>query len=336
MKKLPVYLLLTLLSGCGNSSSSQKANSELDSISKRLVETKYINSDEISCNYINGEKDYEVKSLTSDVVSGILQTKFDVIIPYEMTKEVVVELKQSINENGKFSANSFWSKLTHSTKKALNDYLIEKFGRLSDKDFNLKRKLIAYAFTVYTELEQINKNKKDFKPAVRLKTDHHNRFEEFIVAFSYDIRDIIDLEICNIHELENIKTPNELIMPSDIVSNVDCKNLEGSKVTFTIQTNKKLYVKVNGINYSDNIEVDIDKIKTSENKYVKRMSYEDSEVEIDVKIFKKRRNNAYYDSSTGSFIYDTIKYLNINIEKRDHSKLKYNRMDCRAIKPFVI
>tara|TARA_Y100000385_G_C13065912_1_gene626688 strand:+ start:455 stop:1444 length:990 start_codon:yes stop_codon:yes gene_type:complete len=329
MKKLPLFLFLAVLNSCGDGNKNDdkkvsKVNPE------DLVNTRYIKANEIACNYTNGEEDFDANNLNGEIISGFLQTEFDIIFPKNISFKIIKELKESSARGEKVTSNNFWSLLSQNGQSSLNDYLIKNYGTLKDKEFNTKRRLTAYAFTIFTEIE-------NYQQAITIKATSSKLFKEFTVAFSYDIRERIKLDHCLDRAIKNVEVPINQLLPSKIVTNVICEDFYGENtVSFQIHKDNKMYLTVDTDILLDKVEMNVEDVKISNLKRYKRLNYNDNEHEIDVRIYKKKTSNAYYDVQSRSFIYDTIKYLNIEFKRKGHQNIELTRLDCRAIKPFVI
>lgn len=335
MKKLPFFLFLTLLTSCGDRKKNDQDN--ISSTTQDHVSTKYINSTEIACNYSGGKKNFESKNINGEIVSGILQTKLDIIIPYKLSNKIISELKRYREKNSKLTAKNFWNSLSKAGRLSLNNYLLEKYGTQNNENFNLKRKLIAYAFTINTELEQNKRVKKKFKQAIRFKSNNHKEFQEFTIAFSDDIREIVDLEVCNIHEIDNIKVPNDTLLPSNILTNVVCQQFDTkNKIVFKMYDDKIFNIDIHTENMIDQIVINSDNIKSINAGKYQTYKYSDPNYKFSIQIKENKTNNGYYSYIYESYINNTIDHLNFEIKKQGHSKLKLKRFDCVPIKPFTI
>lgn len=329
MKKLPALVMLSVLVACGDSNTNSDSSLNSNTAST-AVNTHYINANEISCNYSNGEEDFDAHNMNGDIISGVMQTEFDIIFPKNLSFKIIKELKEKAAHGNKISSNNFWEILSDNGRNKLNDYLLKNYGTLKDSEYNLKRRLTAYAFTIFTEIE-------NYQQAISIKATGSKLFKDFTVAFSYDIRERVKLKHCLDSKITNINLPSNLLKPSDILTNVVCEDFYGDNtVSFQIHKDNKMYLSMDTEILLETIEFNLDDVEVNDRRLYKSLKLGDNEHKIDIKVYKKKTSNAYYDVQSRSYIYDTIKYLNINFERKGHQSIQLNKLDCKAVKPFII
>ena len=330
MNKSALYLSLLLLAACGGQVTKENNSGNSGTKSVDSVGTVFVESKDIACNYKDGVLQTDTLNTDDAIINGVQQTKFDIIFPKNLSYKIINELKNYVVKNQKITVTNFWSVLSVSGKKALNDYLIKNYGTSNDNSFNLKRRLTAYAFSIFIENE-------NYQQAIRLKTTSSKQFKDFTVAFSYDIRERIDLRVCNDEELDIISVPTNLLMPSDIITNAVCKDFyEKNIVSIQIHKDQNVYLTLETDRILDNVIIPLSDLKIKNNRNYKMLNFNNDDYKIYLEIKKNKENNAYYDRQLRSFVYDTIEYLNLDYTKEGHSITKLIRLDCYVTKPFKI
>lgn len=336
MKKLPLLLTLSFMSACGdgkNSSSTSKSNNN------EVATTNFVQANEVICNYNNGELQGRFESLNNYIINGYQQTRFEALFELSLTNNIVNELRDYSKANGKISAKDFWNIISSSGRQHIEAEILKKFSSYNDKQYNLKRKLIAYAFTYYSEITPRDPKAKEYRKAIRFKSSHHPEFKEFIIAFNNDVREIIDLDICEIDLIDRIDLPKESLMPSDIVTNIVCKIDEGNdtaEIVFQVHKDENLYINLKTGNIVDHIVLDKNRITTKTRRSYKSYKYKDQNYDVRFDIYKRNNSTRHYNDEYRSFIYNTIDYMNLNLTRHGHSSFKFERLDCTAVKAFTI
>lgn len=332
MKRTPLLLIIVALSACGKKKTSN------DNIStNQNVSTKYIKSSEISCNFKDGKLDGRVSSLNETIINGFQQTKFDILFERNLSNKILIELKDHAKITGKINSNDFWELISKAGRKELSDILLTKFSSYNNQKFNLIRRLVAYAYTNYLEIESRQTKNKKSKQAIRFKSNHHREFQEFTIAFDNDPREIIELDICDTKNLDEIKLPVDTLVPSDISTNIVChKYVTFDKYSFQIRSDNNLYLDINNSVLKDKLFVNTDKIKKRSNRQYKSYTYSDNKYKFKIQVKSKKSTRGYYSAQYGTFLYNTIEHINLEFEKKGHSSLDVERLDCIEIKPFNI
>lgn len=333
MKRTPILLAILMLSACGENNS----NNSQDQASKNDIITKYIQKSEISCNYEDGELNGKISNLNQTIINGIQQTKFDILFEKNLSTKILNELKSQFKQNGKVNSNDFWNLISKAGQKELSDILLTKFSSYNNQKFNLMRRLVAYAYTNYFEIESRQTENKKFKQAIRYKSNHHREFQEFTIAFDNDVREIIELELCDSKDLSSIELPQNTLVPSDIKSNIVCNQYDTlNEYRFQVRSDNNLYITINTDQITDRIIVNKDNVKTRSNRQYKTYSYSDNNYKLKIQIKPKKSTRGFYSAQYGTFLYNTIDHVNLEVEKRGHSSLKIEKLDCIEIKPFNI
>lgn len=328
MRLISGFTLLFILNACNIESENSQKNKVSDNLLKNNIKTQFIKADDIACNFKNGKLDTRTFNTDHTIVNGVQQTKIDIIFPKSISVVIIKEITDSLKKDERFSAKEFWSLLSHKSKNLLNEYLIENYSTSNDKDFNYKRRVIAYGFSIFIEDQ-------NYQQAIRLKAPASKQFKEFTIAFSYDIRERIDLKICNFKGFSKIEVPENLLVPSSVITNLLCKDYyEENIISIQVRDNQMMYLHIETPTINEKIKMPLSNIETRDNKHYKTIKYKDEEQKVILSLKKSKHESSYYNESLRTHIHEVYDYLNLNYINEGSHKLKLQRLDCLVTKPF--
>lgn len=328
MRLISGITLLFIIVACNIEPGNPQKNKVSNNLLKNTLKTQFIKVGDIACNFKNGKLDTRTFNTDHTIVNGVQQTKIDIIFPKSISVVIVKEITDSLKKDERFSAKKFWSLLSHKSKSLLNEYLIENYSTSNDKDFNYKRRIIAYGFSIFIE----NQN---YQQAIRLKAPDNKQLKEFTVAFSYDIRERIDFKICNLNTFSKIEVPENLLVPSSVITNLLCKDYyEENIISIQVRNNQMMYLHIQTPTINEKINIPLSNIETRDTKSYKTIKYKNDVQKILLNIKKRKNENSYYNESLRTHIHEVYDFLNINYIKEGYHKLKLQRLDCLVTKPF--
>jgi hypothetical protein len=324
--KHAILLALFLVISCGNNTEKNTDSKSNDPrVINTIYRTDYIAAKEIACNYENNQIPTPV-ALNRNLNNGVLTTSFDIMFEENLSKRIVKALKSS---SELVKSENFWSLLPELEKNELNQYLVQNFGTYKDENFNLKRRQVAYAFTVLAEIENY-----DF--VYVFKSQKNKQFEDFTVSFSYNLKQQLNLNFCNDDKIDQIKVPRNLLMPSHIASHVFCfDEYQQNLVRVQINRKQEMTIEFGPKFQQQKVWMNTNDIQVTDSSQMKRYRHKNENMTIQVEFYKKNTRNAYYDPEYRSYIYDSIRHMNFRVFNEQTTLIQLDRLQCKVLKPLI-